>query len=205
MTTKINIIPEKTAITNGTSTSCKMIVNDFKLDKELISVLDYGCGKLRNTNYLIENGFSVNIIDTEKQIQNQLDNINRLCIKTYYTTKNINFDNKYEVILLSFVLNVIPDINDRDILLNNIHKLLNDNGIAYIEVRNKSFLKNLKHIFEFNDGVLTGYGENKTFQKPYTLEELVEYLTMHKFKVISTKNTSNSIIAKIKKVEVNKQ
>lgn len=204
MTTKINIIPEKTAITNGTSTSCKMIVDDFKLDRDLISILDYGCGKLRNTKYLVENGFSVSVIDTEKQIQNQLGNISRLCIKKYYTTKNISFDNKYEVILSSFVFNVIPDINDRDILLSNIYRLLKDNGVAYIEVRNKSFLKNLKNICEFNDGVLTGNGENKTFQKPYTLEELVEYLTIHNFKIVSTKKTSNSVIAKIKKAEVNK-
>lgn len=204
MTTKINIIPEKTAITNGVSTSCKMIVDDFKLDKESISILDYGCGKLRNTKYLIANGFITNIIDTEKQIQNQLDNISKLCIKKHYTIENINFNTKYEVILSSFVLNVIPDINDRNILLYNIYNLLKNNGVAYIEVRNNNFLKNLKNICEFNDGILTGNGINKTFQKPYTLEELVEYLTINNFEVIFTKKTSNSVIAKIKKVEVSK-
>lgn len=199
MTNRINITPEKTAITNGTSTSCKMIVSDFKLDRDYVSVLDYGCGKLRNSKYLIENGFSVSVIDTEKQIQHQLYDINKLCIKNYYTCENINFKNQYEIILLSFVLNVVPDINDRNTILSNIYNLLKDNGVAYIEVRDKSFLKKLKNISSFKDGVLTGNGQNKTFQKPYTIDKLVQYLTINKFKIVSTKKTSNSIIAKIKK------
>lgn len=195
----INIIPEKTAISNGVSNSCKMIVNDFNSKKENLSVLDYGCGRLRNSKYLIEKGFNVSIIDTEKQIKNQLCNIENLNIKNCYTCNNINFKNKYDIILLSFVLNVIPEINDRNIILDNIYKLLKYNGIVYIEVRNSSFLKNLKNSSVFKDGVLTGNGKNKTFQKPYTLDELSQYLIKNKFKIISSKKESNSIIVKIKK------
>lgn len=205
MISNTTIVPEKTAITNGVSTSCKMIINDFKSSKhkDSISVLDYGCGKLRNTKYLIENGFTTSITDTNKQIQNQLHNINNLNINSYFTIDNINFNNQYEIILLSFVLNVVPDINDRNTILSNIYNLLKDNGVAYIEVRDKSFLKNLKNTYEFKDGVLTGNGKNKTFQKPYTLDELVQYLSMNKFEIITTKKTSNSIIIKIKKEKVN--
>lgn len=199
MTNNMNIVPEKTAISNGTSNSCKMLANDFYLKKENIYILDYGCGRLRNTKYLIEQGFNVSIIDTDKQIKNQLSNIETLNIKNYYTCSNINFKKKYDVILLSFVLNVIPEINDRNIILENSHKLLKDNGVIYIEVRDDNFLKNLKTASKFNDGVLTGKGENKTFQKPYTMSELLHYLTDNKFIIISSQKKSNSIVVKIKK------
>lgn len=198
----INIIPEKTAISNGVSSSCKMIINDFASKKEHLSVLDYGCGRLRNSKYLIEQGFNVGIIDTEKQIKNQLCNIENLNIYNCSTCDDINFENKYDIILLSFVLNVIPEINDRNIILDNIYKLLKDNGIVYIEVRNSSFLKNLKNSSTFKDGVLTGSGKNKTFQKPYTLDELSQYLIKNKFEIISSKKESNSIIVKIKKERI---
>lgn len=56
---------ENTAIVNGVSTSAKRIVQENNIDK---TIMDYGCGKLRNCIYLDNKGFDVAIYDTETQI-----------------------------------------------------------------------------------------------------------------------------------------
>lgn len=198
--TKNIITPEKTAITNGISTTCKMISTDFKEDRENIKVLDYGCGRLRNTKYLLKEKFDVSIIDTPTQIENQSSTIKELSITSIYDTNNIPKE-KFNIILCSFVLNVIPDKKDRDNVLYNISELLEDNGVAYIEVRDDKFVKTLKNKETFNDGLLTGEGKRKTFQKPYSLEEFKDYLNNFPFNIEKIKKSSNSIIAILKKKE----
>lgn len=196
---EILITPEKTAITNGISTTCKILSSDFKENNTNIKILDYGCGKLRNSRYLIDLGFNVSIIDTRKQLENQMDLIQELEIDNYYDINNIPTEEKFDVILSSFVLNVVPDKKERDKILHNIYMLLKEDGVAYVEVRDDKFLKNLKTIIKYNDGVLTGSGKSKTFQKPYTLNELKDYVTNQGFKIREIKKTSNSIIAIITK------
>lgn len=196
---EILITPEKTAITNGISTTCKILSSDFKENNINIKILDYGCGKLRNSRYLIDLGFNVSIIDTRKQLENQMDLIQELEIDNYYDINNIPTEEKFDVILSSFVLNVVPDKKERDKILHNIYMLLKEDGVAYVEVRDDKFLKNLKTIIKYNDGVLTGSGKSKTFQKPYTLNELKDYVTNQGFKIREIKKTSNSIIAIITK------
>ena len=199
--TKNIITPEKTAITNGISTTCKMISNDFKENRDNIKILDYGCGRLRNTKHLLSERFNVSIIDTPTQIENQRPTINELGITNVYDTNNIP-EEKFDIILCSFVLNVVPNKEDRDNILYNISKLLKNNGIAYIEVRDDKFVKSLKNKEIFNDGLLTGEGRTKTFQKPYNIEEFKEYLNHFSFNIDKVKKGSNSIIAIVKTKEV---
>ena len=80
-----------------------------------------------------------------------------------------------------------------------IYNLLNNEGLAYIEVRNSNFLKSLKYKVPYNDGVLTGNSKNKTFQKAYTMEEFTTYLSNNNFEICSTKKTSSSLIAIVKR------
>lgn len=192
------IVPENTAISNGVSTSCKMIISDFGNNNNL-SILDYGCGRLRNTKYLLENSFNVSITDTNLQISKQLDKINDLNIHNYFVNDNIDFSIKYDVILSSFVLNVIPDIENRNKVLSNIYSLLKENGCAYIEVRSDKFIKSLKNKMTFKDGFLIGKNKYKTFQKPYSMIEIKEYVILHDFEIIYSKSNGNSHILKVKK------
>lgn len=194
-----NIVPEKTAISNGISTSCKMLVNDNLHNSHLKTVLDYGCGKLRNSKFLIENNFKLDITDSPLQLKNNLNTICNLNINNYFDIYNIDFSIKYDLILVSFVLNTIPNIEERIQLLDNLKLLLNKDGYAYIEVRDSTFEKTLKNKIPHNDGLLTGNGLNKSFQKSYSKEELKEFLILNGFEVVAIKKCSNSIVAKIKK------
>lgn len=196
----IIIKPEKTAISTGVSSSAKTICHTHK-NQSSIKVLDYGCGKLRNTKYLLENNFNVSIIDTVEQISKQKDIIEKLPINNIYDIENLP-NEQFDIILCSFVLNVIPEINSRNQVLTNIYNLISNDGIIYIEVRDNKFVKTLKNNIVYNDGLLTGSGKVKTFQKPYTKEELKDYLETFSFKVVEIKKESNSVIAILKKMEV---
>ena len=196
----IIIKPKKTAISTGVSSSAKIICNKHK-NQSSIKLLDYGCGKLRNTKYLLENNFNVSIIDTVEQISKQKDIIEKLSISNIYDIENVP-NEQFDIILCSFVLNVIPDLNNRNQVLSNIYNLISNDGVIYIEVRDSKFVKTLKNNITYNDGLLTGSGEVKTFQKPYDKEELKDYLEEFPFEVLEMKKESNSIIAILKKVEV---
>lgn len=183
------IIPEKTAIVNGVSASCKELVDDYKNG----FVLDYGFGKLRNSKYIKENNIPLNILDTKLQIDENYEKINLLNIKNIYESKDSLKESYYSYILLSFVLNVVSDKNERVFILNNIKQGLSKDGKVYIEVRNNSFVKNLKSKEEYNDGYIIGVNK-KTFQKPYTEKDIVEFVKENGFNVLKVKKTSGSIM-----------
>ena len=192
------IKPERTAITNGVSLSCKELVENYKEGL----VLDYGFGKLRNSKYLLENNIPIHVLDTEVQIKNNKSNLDILNIKKVFKSTDILPCKYYDHILLSFVLNVIPDKNERVQILKNISRSLKGGGLVYIEVRNDTFVKNLKNKISYNDGYITGNGKNKTFQKPYTSTELETNLKECGFNVLKIKKTSGSILAICKKEAV---
>lgn len=169
-----NIQPEKTAIVNGCSNAINIIINSHEKNER---ILDFGAGKLRNANHLINNGFDVSIVETTKQLSN-LNSSNLAKFSKVYNA-DTNFDNindKYDIITCNYVLNVIPDIDNRIKILNNIEKLLDDFGTAYIEVRATAFIKTAKTAITYNDGYVLGKGEVKTFQKPYTKDDITHFI-----------------------------
>lgn len=184
------IKPEKTAIVNGVSASCKELVQDY----ENGFVLDYGFGKLRNSQYIKENNIPLDILDTELQIKENQEKINLLNIKNVYDNKYFLPKNHYRYILLSFVLNVVPDKSDRIFILKNIREGLSKNGRLYVEVRNSDFVKKIKNKEIYNDGYIVGPGNKKTFQKPYDCSEIEEFIKENGFNIIKTKKTSGSIL-----------
>ena len=182
------IKPEKTAIKNGVSKSAKMIVNNHNKNER---VLDYGCGKLRNSNFLLEQGYTVSIIDTKEQLDSldkeQLSKFNKI-----YEHNSINLKDKYDVILCSFVLNVIEDEEDRIKVINNINELLTIDGVAYIEVRGEKSLNYTKFKKSYKDGYIVGKSNIKTFQIPFNYKKLlhlfVKCCIIYNIKEINSEN-----------------
>ena len=199
MNYKINL--EKTAISNGVSNSCKLLVENYINNKTCI-ILDYGFGRLRNTHYMLNHNMNVDILDTKEQIQNNLDELSKLNVNIFEASEVLTED-YYNCILLSFVLNVIPNIRTRKNILNNIHLGLKKDGLLYLEVRTDNFLKNVKHKIKHNDGYILGNNNSRTFQKPYTKEEITSFLIECGFKVINVKKYSNSIVCICEKEEEN--
>lgn len=193
---------ENTAIVNGVSTSAKRIVQENNINK---TVIDYGCGKLRNCIYLDNKGFNVAIYDTETQINTlhmkYSDQVNKFKILTKKNIENIEF--QYDIILCSFVLNVIVYEKERKEVLRNIYNLLKEQGSLYLEVRTEMDILKSKHIEPFGDGYLLGISNVKTFQKPYNQKSLVELLTSNGFIVQEVNNLGRSIFIKASKGESN--
>lgn len=188
----ITIIKEKTAINTGVSKSAKIIKDNYK---QPINILDYGCGKLRNSKYLLNKGFQISILDTTNQISSLNESDLKLFKNTYIVDDiNLNNINKHKVILCSFVLNVIPTENERLDVLNNIYSLLEDNGSLYLEVRTKNFIKTAKTKEVYNDGYVLGKGNVKTFQKGFDKTDLINLLNQTFFKIGEIKVSSSSLI-----------
>ena len=187
----IQIIAENTAITNGISSSTKMVINNH--DSEC-RVLDYGCGKLRNATHLLKYGYDVSIADTKKQLsklsEDKVEQYNKI-----YTVDNDNITDKFDVVLCSFVINVIPQETERIKAINNIFKALDVGGCAYIEVRDKSFIKSAKTIQPYNDGYILGSGNIRTFQKGFDIEDLKQLIDKTHFKNYIIKKTNGGVMA----------
>ena len=180
---------ENTAISNGHSKSAKLLAENTKIE----NILDYGCGKLRNSFYLINRGKKITIIDTPLQLKN----IEKLITNEISILRDeCNFD----AVLCSFVLNVIPDLYTRCFILKNIEKLLSIDGLAYIEVRTNSFLSQSKTAIKYKDGYLLGKNKYKTFQKPFSKKELINFVNnTTKLTIINTFEYKDSIIIICKK------
>lgn len=181
---------EKTAITNGISHSCKSLVDNYNGGV----VLDYGFGKLRNTKYMLENNIYLDILDTDLQIKRNALKIKELNINNIYSTTDKLNKEKYDAVLLSFVLNVIPDEKERIRALKKIKWSLKEKGLLYVEVRNEKFVENLKNKEVYGDGIIIGSGKKKTFQKPFNLESISQFLNNNGFEILDFKRLSGSIM-----------
>jgi SAM-dependent methyltransferase len=181
---------ENTAIANGQAKSVKEVA---KLCDKDIEVLDYGTGRMRNAQYLLENGFNnVSVLDRDivldKFGKGELDRF-----KAFYSDKEIP-QCRFDLILCNYVLNVVPDIESRHNILKNILNLLKPSGVALIEVRkDKDIFKNAKHYEAFGDGLVMGAGKIRTFQRPYSVGEFEDILKGFNFRIIKQIKGTGSI------------
>jgi SAM-dependent methyltransferase len=188
------IKPHNTAVNNGVASGVKQHLS--KINKE-DRILDYGCGKLRNSKYLKEQGF-INVDILDKQVQ--YDRLTEEELKPFnqIVAGDKLIENSYDAIFCTFVLNVIPNLIERNEVIENIQYLLKENGKAVFEVRKADDIFNAKYIEEYMDGYIVGKNSVKTFQKPYEIDELSDILKKH-FSVVGSKKYSNSIVVTVEK------
>lgn len=178
---------ELTAISRGKSRS----VDILKLEKESGIVLDYGCGLCRNTKLLLNN-YVVDILDSKIQLEKiksntELENVRNI----YFIGERIT--EKYDAILCSYVLNVLPNHEDRLQVLNHIFSLLRYNGVLVLEVRSISDVNKIKSKVCYNDGYVVTKGRKKTFQKGFDVENLLSYINLDLYEVNIIKNNHSLI------------
>jgi len=196
----MRICSENTAINSGVAKSVKDFTNlDFiKKDGQ---VLDYGAGKLRNAKYLLDKGFSVSILETEEQIRRLKARYGEDIFKPYegvFSPQRLP-SSKYSLIICAFVLCVLQGKIDRLNMVQNIYNLLEEDGVAIIETRTEKCILNAKFIEPYKDGYLIGKNKVKTFQKPYTEDELKNLFVENGIEIIQSKVYSSSIILIVKK------
>lgn len=147
-----------------------------------LTVLDYGAGKLRNSNYLLNKGIIVHILDTPYQLERI--NSERLSKYDKIYTCNDEINYKYDIVLCSFVLNVIHEKQIMDNIVRNIYNLLTTDGNLILEVRRGRGILENKNLEPYNDGYIVGTGEIRTFQKPYDKKEVENILMDNNFQII---------------------
>lgn len=194
-----NISVENTAITNGISNSTKLLFNHSLDYKD--TILDYGAGKLRNAKFLKKEGFTVDILDTPKQMfhwsAEEISAFHGAWQSIYL--HDLFIRHRFSRILCSFVLNVIPTEQEHIEVLNNINVLLKDEGFAYIEVRREKSMMKAKTIESFSDGFVMGKGNVRTFQKPFSKESFEKLLKQSSLTIKELINYPDSIVAICKK------
>lgn len=138
----------------------------LKLQPEYKNTLDFGCGKLRYSENLIEISRNITFLDSFEQInrpQKIYDTSTTVkdFIKMNYEKANCeifenieNHPNKYDFIFCSNVLSAIPCEVTFERVLNQIYELLTKSGKAVIinQHRNSYFnnyIKGEKHFFGY--------------------------------------------------------
>ena len=179
------IKPQNTAITKGVAKSVK-----DNLDIIKGNVLDYGAGKLRNSLFLSEKEINLYATDLDVQILKWQKNekINFLSLDDLK-----DYENFFDVVLLTFVLNVIVEDNERIEILENIRKVLKKNGILIAETRTLESFREKNKREEFKDGYILKKPGSYTFQKIYQKEEL-ENLFSGRFLILKFKKEKASNI-----------
>jgi hypothetical protein len=130
-------------------------------------ILDYGAGKGKDTEYLAAKGHHVRAYDP------------------YFFPVKPHGD-RFDWVLLNYVLNVIPSRSDRRGLLQELRGLLNAGGHALVSVLKKeeidSRVSKAPHEWDRHED---GWVKNKNlFEHGYTRDELSDELSSHGFQPV---------------------
>ncbi|WP_447754601.1 class I SAM-dependent methyltransferase [Enterobacter asburiae] len=142
------------------------LCNHLKVMKKKGIALDFGCGKLRYSEQLVEKFDSVTFLDSRKQIErNQMIRGIKTSVINYvsshYKKASVvpfeevqSIDNKYDFVLCSNVLSAIPCRMTIDKVLSSIKSLLKHDGEALIVNQYKSsyfkrYESGIKHLYGY--------------------------------------------------------
>ena len=167
----------KTAITStkGTYTKANKIFDDLKKEK----IHDFGSGKGVGSNE-----FKNKIVTShEPYVSTEAIVKAKGKIPNYKTADEVilndGIKSKDGIVNLN-VLNVIESFPDRNKVVEQIGKLLADDGVAIITTRSAKDVinqaKKSKNATKYLDGWLFGKGNSKTFQKGFEQKELEDYI-----------------------------
>jgi SAM-dependent methyltransferase len=187
------IDPTKTALRNkNPSTGFHSILPMLTPEQ---TVLDYGSGYFRHADYLVREGHIVSIYDLPEMLANfSEEELFDFIVMEDEKAISASFQ---DAALCIFVLNTMPDIEDRISAVKTIYDALIPEGLALFEVRSI-----IDAIYQepYKDGFLVGKYEVKTFQKPYTEKELLDFVTAYaNFSLVSSGKGSGSVNIIVKK------
>lgn len=151
------------------------------LNDSLTSVLDIGCGEFcRHAYYLAQLGFDVDIVEVPKQIRN-MDGLKLVENKIGVYTEIP--DKKYDAVLLNFVLNVLPTIEEREKILEDCIEATNQ--YLMVSVRDLKFINCFcKKAPRYNDGFILEKDGFKTFNIGYSKQDIVSLLKGKGLKIL---------------------
>lgn len=139
------------------------------------SVVDLGCGRLRNLHILTKFFPKIKLVDTELQCNRIREllipsrGIKLLPINEFKSERK-----KYDSIFMVSVLHILPDPNERQELLKLAKKKVSPFGFLVVDVPTLEsyYRQRCTEQNRFSDGWLMGTGIERTFYKNFHANEL---------------------------------
>ena len=104
--------------------------------KGVRKVLDYGAGTLRNAGFLAQRGFTVYAADVPEQVQRILRMAASSTLAGVVSTEELEYASlAADLVLSTYVLNIIPDGTEKWRYLKNVTLNLREGGYLLIEAR----------------------------------------------------------------------
>jgi len=160
----------------------KKLLNGRK--KENTKILDLGAAKLRNTVYLLKKKYTVYACEYEDLFQRMGQARDFLeTAKRYNNFKQLTFprdflknEQKFDVILLINVINIMPNPIERFVLLKRCREVLKESGILLWYTQHGTY--DPKQAFgRLNDGLITGKGRKyHMFYRDFPRSEIFNML-----------------------------
>jgi hypothetical protein len=159
------------------------------------TILDFGAGKLRNTIYLLKQGYRVCAVEFADQFKHSKPASNNLAIaKTKFADRFstlvyphdfIGSRHHYKLALLINVMNIVPIPSERMLILKLCHERLSENGFLlwYTQRGDSKYHERLSDQYKIGDGVYIGRATKyKTFYREYTVNEIDALLAQAGFR-----------------------
>jgi hypothetical protein len=167
----------------------------FFRKQQAVNVLDYGTGTMRNALFMANQGFKVFAADLPEQIDKLRDcsglcHIERLLDTDELTNSQLNVD----LVLSTYVFNIIMESSHRHEYLNNAVANLKTGGYLLMEVR-------CRKLQERCDATCIDNFSCAECSKTLTHEELDALLNPHGLKRISHYYRSHAVSAIYQKVQ----
>ncbi len=158
------------------------------------SVVDVGCGRLRNSLTLARLFRSVYLAE-DPSVLNKVDVAEKLRrLRRFRSFRGAfsladfgHLSLGADAALLAFVLHIIPRVSERRLLLQKIHKNLRAGGLLAVVVpgRDVKYLPRLRSYPRWNDGIKVAHAKNAFgFYKQYDAEELTAFLKAEGFRLV---------------------
>lgn len=169
----------------------KEILNKLTSNK---SLLEIGCGNGRDSIFFGKNDLKVTSIDQAKVIIEKLKSENHKNIEFIndnFINSTIYNTHKFDYVYSRFTLHSIRD-EEQDELLNNIYKVLNYDGILFIEARSIN-----DNIYGLGENVgKNAYIYNNHYRRFLDINELTLQLENKGFEILFAKESNNWAVYK---------
>lgn len=165
------------------------IIDKFVKKKKPKNILDIGCGAGTLCLYYANKGFKVTGIDiSEKAIKACKESAGQLGLEKKATFKVLDFQKESlkERFDLIFFTEVIEHLENDDLALKQIYKLLNPGGVVILSTPSKN-----APLYKL--GLLKKFDREVGHVRRYTLEELVDLCKKNNFKIIETNKTEGIV------------
>lgn len=188
-----SIRPEATARRGSPNRVMREDVLPFLQEKGCKEILDFGAGSFcKDALFLASLGYDVMVKELPESIEKMdLSRLREAGIEG--VVSELDPRQRFDAVLLNYVLNVIPSRQERESVLHQVSHCLRPGGYAVVTVRDASDVRySCANGTPYKDGCLMGNGRRRTFQKGFSKDELLALLASYRLDAVEV-NTRNNL------------